>query len=353
MARRYLTAARGRRARGCKAAARAPGSGAAVAALRRCLPARRPGAGAVGALGHEQVAEVAAGGRGGVNGRALAGACLPHRVWAWLYPRSDGVYVTTETGTATTAMISRVSTLDRSVTPLNPDGIYQPNAIAFTPDGRLFASVPTGIGEGRRLTEAVRKQELLWLEVAAVVAWVRSGNPARVGCPARAIRAGIYGVADMDVSLALDGLVANGLVGVVSYLWPQTMSWAREHILPWVERNIPDLANSVRLAFQDLDKVADDLQQVVRAAWCRLRTVLISQSVQFVQLAHGVWVVRFISCMRVRNGSGEEVACVVGEQQLDWASQCEEIRAAAVSNRLSGTWIDVVRARDRMLAAPV
>jgi hypothetical protein len=157
----------------------------------------------------------------------------------------------------------------------------------------------------------------------------------------------------MDVSLALDGLVADGLVGVVGYLWPQTMSWAREHILPWVERNIPDLANSVRLAFQDLDRVADDLQQVVRAAWCRLRTVLVSQTVQFVRLTNGVWVIRFISCMRVRNGSGEEVACVVGEQQLDWASQSEKIRAVAVANGLSGTWIDVVRARDRMLAAPV
>jgi hypothetical protein len=157
----------------------------------------------------------------------------------------------------------------------------------------------------------------------------------------------------MDVSLALDGLVADGLVGVVGYLWPQTMSWAREHVLPWVERNIPDLANSVRLAFQDLDKVADDLQQVVRAAWYRLRTVLVSQAVQFVRLADGAWVIRFISCLRVPDGSGEEVACVAGEQQLDWAGQSGDIRAVAVANGLSGTWIDVVRARDRMLAAAV
>lgn len=205
--------------------------------------------------------------------------------------------------------------------------------------------------QARTTEEAVRKRELLSLEVAAVVAWAWSGNPARAGGQATAARAGTYGVADVDVSLALDGLVADGLVGVVGYLWPQTMSWAREHILPWVERNIPDLANSVRLAFQDLDRVADDLQQVVRAAWCRLRAVLVSQSAQFVRLPNGSWVIRFLSCLRVRNGGGEEVACVAGEQQLDWAGQCQEIHAVAVANGLSGTCVDVVRARDRMLAA--
>jgi hypothetical protein len=155
---------------------------------------------------------------------------------------------------------------------------------------------------------------------------------------------------DVDIPLALNGLVTDGLAGVVGYLWPQIMSWAREHILPWIERNIPDLANSVRLAFQDLDEVADDLKCSVRVAWRGLRTALVSQSAQFVGQADGSWVIRFVSCLHDLERSGEHVVSVVSEQELDWASQPEVIREMAVANGLNGTWIDIVRARDRLLA---
>lgn len=153
----------------------------------------------------------------------------------------------------------------------------------------------------------------------------------------------------MEVHLTLDGLVPDGLVGVVGYFWPQVMSWAREHILPWIERNIPDLANSVRLAFQDLDKVADDLLRAVRVAWRRLRTVLVSQTAQFIGATSDTWVIRFMACLRAP-WHGEYVVYVAGEQELDWVGQPEEIRAAAIANGLNGTWIDIVRARDRLLA---
>jgi hypothetical protein len=153
----------------------------------------------------------------------------------------------------------------------------------------------------------------------------------------------------VELSVALDGLVADSLVGVVSCLWPQTMSLAREQILPWIERHSPDLASSVRLAFADLGKVADDLRRTVQAAWCRLRDALVSQTAQFVGLADGGWVIRFISCLRDLERSGRPVVCVVSEQELDWAGQPEEIRAAAVANGLDGTRVDLVRARDLLL----
>jgi hypothetical protein len=159
-----------------------------------------------------------------------------------------------------------------------------------------------------------------------------------------------YGGAGVNVSLALDGLVTEGLAGVVGYLWPQTMSWAREQILPWIEHNIPGLASAVRLAFQDLDEVMDDLRRTVRAAWHSLRIALVSQTAQFVGLADGAWVIRFISCLRDLERSGKHVVYVISEQELDWESQPTEIRAAALANGLHGTWIDIVRARDRLLA---
>jgi hypothetical protein len=155
----------------------------------------------------------------------------------------------------------------------------------------------------------------------------------------------------MEVPLALDGLVTDGLVEVVGCFWPQVMTWAREQILPWIERKVPDLASSVRLAFQDLDWAADDLRQVVQVAWRRLRTVLIIQTAQFIRVPCGHWVVRFISCVHDPRWHGEFAVYVVSEHELDWTSQSEQIRAVALANGFSGTWVDIMRARDRLLAA--
>ena len=63
--------------------------------------------------------------------------------------------------------------------------------------------------------------------------------------------------------------------------------------------------------------------------------------------------IRFISCLRSLERSGRHVVYIVSEQELDWVSQPEEIRAAAMANGLDGTWIDIVRARDRLLADTV
>jgi hypothetical protein len=81
-----------------------------------------------------------------------------------------------------------------------------------------------------------------------------------------------------------------------------------------------------------------------------LRTALVSQSAQFVGQADGSWVIRFVSCLHDLEPSREHAVSVVSEQELDWASQPEVVREMAVANGLNGTWIDIVRARDRLLA---
>jgi hypothetical protein len=154
----------------------------------------------------------------------------------------------------------------------------------------------------------------------------------------------------MVLPLVLAGLVAAGLVGVAVYFWPQIMSWAREHLLPWVDRNIPEMADSVRLAFQDLDKVAVGLRRAVRTAWRKLRNVLLSQTAEFVGLVNGEWAIRITSYLRNLEEGEKPVVRVVTEQELDWDDLPEEIRASAMSNGISGTSIDIVKVRDQLLS---
>ena len=66
-------------------------------------------------------------------------------------------------------------------------------------------------------------------------------------------------------------MVGATLLGIAVYFWPQIMTWAREHMLPWVDRYIPELADSVRMAFQELDTLAVRLRRAVRDAWRKLQ----------------------------------------------------------------------------------
>jgi hypothetical protein len=149
--------------------------------------------------------------------------------------------------------------------------------------------------------------------------------------------------------LILTGLI-GALAAVVAYLWPQLMTVAREHLLPWVDSRLPELAPAVRLAFHDLDKIAVEWRHAVRAAWRKLRDVLIWETATFVRSADGDWIVRITSS--VRNSAEEEekaVTTTVKEHLLDWRDLPEELRKQALLNGLDGTSIDILHARDLLL----
>lgn len=157
----------------------------------------------------------------------------------------------------------------------------------------------------------------------------------------------------MMLTLVLVGLVGAGLASVAAYFWPQIMTCAREHLLPWIDRNVPDLAESVRLAFHDLDKIAVELCRAVRVAWRKLRAVLLSQVATFVELFNGDCAIRITSNLRIGEGRDTTPVTMVTEQELDWESLPEEVQAAVMSHGVRGTSIDIVRARDQILTDTV
>jgi hypothetical protein len=157
----------------------------------------------------------------------------------------------------------------------------------------------------------------------------------------------------MALTLILAGILGAGLAGIAAYFWPQIMTCAREHLLPWIDRNVPDLAGSVRLAFHDLDKIAAELCRAVRAAWRQLRVVLLSQVATFVELFNGACAIRITSRFRILENRDTAPVTVVTEQELDWEDLPDEVRAAAMSDGITGMSIDIVRARDQLLTETV
>jgi hypothetical protein len=147
----------------------------------------------------------------------------------------------------------------------------------------------------------------------------------------------------------LTGLI-GALAAVVAYFWPQLMTCAREHLLPWIDEHTPDLAPAVRLAFHDLDPVGVGWHRTVRTAWRRLRDVLVHETATFVQEPNGDWVVRISSSIRDLAGGEKPVVTIVTEQCFDGQDLPDDVRAQALSDGLDGTSVDILRIRDQLLA---
>jgi hypothetical protein len=147
----------------------------------------------------------------------------------------------------------------------------------------------------------------------------------------------------------LSRLVGVAIATVTVYLWPQIMSWTREHLLPWVDENVPVLAQAVRLAFQDLDNVAVELRRAVRSAWRGLRGILVGQTATFVELSAGEWTLRITSFVRDVTLSEGAAVTIITDQRLDWEALPPDVRTWAISQGLNGTTIDLVAAREQLL----
>lgn len=149
-------------------------------------------------------------------------------------------------------------------------------------------------------------------------------------------------------------VILTGLTGtlatVVAYFWPQLMTWTREHLLPWIDKYAPDLARAVRLAFHDLDNVGVGWRRVVRIAWQSLRNVLVGQSATFVQASNGDWAVQITSSVCNLSAENEPITTIATEQRLAWECLPDEVRVYALSNGLDGTSVDILHARDLLLA---
>jgi hypothetical protein len=144
-------------------------------------------------------------------------------------------------------------------------------------------------------------------------------------------------------------MVGAALLGVAVYFWPQIMTWAREHMLPWVERYIPQLADSVRMAFLQLDNIAVRLRRASRDAWRKLRTVLLSQTAKFVEKTKSEWIVQIESYLLTRQEADRPYVRVVTEQPVSYEDLPDSVRASGLKNGVDGMTIDIVKARDELL----
>jgi hypothetical protein len=145
--------------------------------------------------------------------------------------------------------------------------------------------------------------------------------------------------------------LGTGPTRIALRLWPQIMASAREHLIPWIDQNAPELAGPTRLAFQDLDIVADELRHAVRSAWRRLRVVLVGQTVELVTAGDGEWAIWVTSRLCNPAPDGAPVIELKTKERLRRESLPEEICAEG-RPRFRSASIDIVQIRDDLLSEP-
>ncbi len=146
----------------------------------------------------------------------------------------------------------------------------------------------------------------------------------------------------------LAGILGVGTVLVIAF-WPQIIMWARDSLLPWVKRNLPEFAGYVEKAFLRLDDAITSVRRAIKAAWEKVRQWLLKETLEIRQKSSSTFV-RKVTSWIVKQVEGKpKFLKVNSEEELSWDELPDEVREEFL-RRGKMKPIDVTEIRDRELS---
>jgi hypothetical protein len=151
----------------------------------------------------------------------------------------------------------------------------------------------------------------------------------------------------LEVAMILGLAAIAGTMAVVIY-WTKILNWGLTSLLPWMDKNIPELSGFVRETFVRIDKVAAPLRAMVKDKWQRVRQALLQQIAEFEQLTANTWLLRITSWVKVQlNALGEPVVKQVQtEQVISYDELPPQVREQLLRQGKTTHRIDVTEAHD-------
>jgi hypothetical protein len=157
----------------------------------------------------------------------------------------------------------------------------------------------------------------------------------------------------IELAIAL-GIAALGVAAaIVTIYWTKILQWARESLFPWVDKNLPFLAQDVRDAFVVLDKVIAPVRLKAKEAWERLRQTLLRQVAEFEQLTDKTWLLRITSWVRVKLTELDPMPVIKEvrtETVIPYEELPPEVREQLLRQGLGDYKVDVTNAKDVEMA---
>jgi hypothetical protein len=155
----------------------------------------------------------------------------------------------------------------------------------------------------------------------------------------------------MPVPVFAQVLLAVLFVGSVAAVtfWNKILNWASKILIPWIEKNLPWLADNVKDAFLALDDVVTSVRRNIKKAWENLREYLLKVLVQYEQNTQNEWIKRITYWAIPILQNKSEVVRVVAEQKVDIDSLPDDVREEWLKRGNTTQDIDVTQLRDREL----
>lgn len=152
--------------------------------------------------------------------------------------------------------------------------------------------------------------------------------------------------------IALAPIVGGAIAGALLYYWPRISLWAHNHLLPWVDANLPMFAQDVRLVFAEAERIASGAREMIKKAWQRIRTFLLSQVVEFLRVPGAdKWIVRITSYLKRPEGSEKRFVRRISESEepLSWDELPPHVRAHLLREGRDDISFDMVDVQERLL----
>ncbi|MEU7882982.1 hypothetical protein [Microbispora bryophytorum] len=156
----------------------------------------------------------------------------------------------------------------------------------------------------------------------------------------------------LPLLVVLAPLVGGAVAGALLHFWPRISLWAHDHLLPWVDHNLPMFADDIRLVFAEADRLASVARAAVKAAWQRVRAFLLSQVVEFLRVPGGdKWIVRITSYLKQPEGSAKPYMRRISEtdEPLSWEDLPPHVRKDLLRQGVNDASVDMVDVHDRLL----
>ena len=153
----------------------------------------------------------------------------------------------------------------------------------------------------------------------------------------------------IELAIILGVVAASAIVAIY---WTKILNWAQKSLMPWVDKNLPELSDAVRTAFVIADKAMSPARAAVKAAWQRVRTYLLKQIAEFEQVSNNSWMLRISSWVRVRLDAMDPapaVKLIQTEQLISFDELPPEIREQLLRKGETTQRVDVTRAQDNEL----
>ena len=149
----------------------------------------------------------------------------------------------------------------------------------------------------------------------------------------------------MAIELIIFGIALLG-ASIITF-WEEIVHAVRGSIFPWIRKHFPSIAETVKQAFDSIDKVAVAIRRQIKTAWKNLRKRLLKVVVKF-EHRGSKWF-RVIVSWLIKNLEDKKIHRRIEEEEVSYDDLPDEFRKQWMRHQNKEQ--DITQVRDQQIEA--